>query len=200
MKRFAIFYALLLVPILGLTADAQTVLNPNCQCGPTIAYTTLQVNGVQSPQERVLDLISSGAAFNDDPTNQRTQVYLTGGGGGDGGAGGGSTPPIRFGVTNSASQASVTAIQSGYLVGRVRFQVTTAFSVGATIEIGSSSAPSSILATGVIDASLGSVGFVYDMPIDVIWPSTGTLQVAIGGLPGSGAGTLTVYYAPTPTD
>jgi hypothetical protein len=110
----------------------------------------------------------------------------------------GSAGPIRFPITTTATQNSITTIPGGSLVTRVAVRVTSAFSGGTTIQIGNSTLASLLMATGTIDTSLATPG-LYDLPLDVLWgSSTLPVQVSIGGSPSLGAGyVLVLYGAPT---
>jgi hypothetical protein len=107
----------------------------------------------------------------------------------------GAAQVIQFGITTAATTDSVTSIPVGAVILRATLNVTTAYSPGATIEIGTNTIPNLMMSGADNDPQvLGT----YDAPQLTNNNSTSVVQVTIAGAPAAGTATVMVEYVVTP--
>ena len=112
---------------------------------------------------------------------------------GDIGAVTGAVRMVRFAIDNTASQESTFEIPANDIVESVHLEVTTAYSPGATIEIGKTGSTDALMASTDNNPQLSSSAYECEERVD-FGPSDGIL-VTVGGAPAAGAGIVTVRFA-----
>jgi hypothetical protein len=111
-----------------------------------------------------------------------------------GGGGGGSVNVMEFTATTSTATSS-TQIPADATVMSVAIQVSTAYSNGATLSLGTASSTALLMAT--TDVAPQQVG-IY--PLDVMglsWASAANVVLTVAGSPAAGASRVRVVYATT---
>ena len=98
---------------------------------------------------------------------------------------------IRFAIGTGAVQTSVASIPANAIVLRAFIDVTTAYSAGATLELGTAASAALFMATGDVDPQVIDL---YDAPQDTTNTTADPLQVTVGGAPAAGAGFACVMY------
>jgi hypothetical protein len=105
----------------------------------------------------------------------------------------GTIKNIRFALTFAASQDSVVLLPANARVKTITVEVTTPYSNGTTIEVGTTADPNLILESDIV-TRMAKVGF-YIINEDTQWAATAeTVKVALGGTPSAGAGFMNVIY------
>jgi hypothetical protein len=100
---------------------------------------------------------------------------------------------IRFAIGTGAAQASVTGIPAGAVIMRALLDVTTPYSGGTTITVGSSGTAALLMAAA---DSTPTTADIYQADQDTAWDvGASTVRVAVAGAPAAGAGFCTVYYS-----
>jgi hypothetical protein len=107
----------------------------------------------------------------------------------------GAVQVIQFGVATAATTDSVTSIPVGATILRATLNVTTAYSPGATIQIGSTTIPNLMMSATDNDPQVVAT---YDAPQVTNNNATSVVQVTIAGAPVAGTATVTVQYVATP--
>jgi hypothetical protein len=102
---------------------------------------------------------------------------------------------IIFTVGTGATTDSVTSIPVGATIMRATLNVTTAYTAGTTIEIGSTAAAALLMGTG---DNFPSTVDAYDAPQITPWNVASVVQVTIAGTPSAGASTVMVEYVASP--
>ena len=106
----------------------------------------------------------------------------------------GAIRTIRFIVDNSASQDSDTSIPANARVFDCNFEVTTAYSGGATVAIGNSTTANLIMLATENNAQ--KAGRTYAKEQDTGWGGSDLpVRVTVTGSPAAGAGVVVVKYA-----
>jgi hypothetical protein len=116
------------------------------------------------------------------------------GSGGGGGGGSGSVNVMEFTATTSTATSS-TQIPANATIMSVAVQVSTAYSAGATISLGTAASTSLLMAT--TDLAPQQVG-IY--PLEVMglsWASAANVVLTISGSPAAGAARVRIVYATT---
>jgi hypothetical protein len=110
----------------------------------------------------------------------------------------GSTPGasqvVQFAL-GTATASSVTSIPTGATILRATLLVTTPYTAGTTIEIGSTGVPSLLQATTDNDPEVDGT---YDAPQLTNWNAASVVTATIAGAPAAGAATVMVEYVATP--
>jgi hypothetical protein len=98
---------------------------------------------------------------------------------------------VRFAITNAAAQNSVSSLPALAVILRAFLDITTPYSAGATITVGTAAVPAAFMDTG---DSTPQTNDLYDAPQDVVTTLGGTVLVTVAGAPAAGAGTCCVVY------
>jgi hypothetical protein len=101
------------------------------------------------------------------------------------------TRTIRIPIS-TATVSSIASIPAGTVVSRAFLDITTAYSVGATISVGTAASPALFITTG---ENIPQVVALYDFPQDTQNAVADSLLVTIAGGPVSGAGFAFVEYS-----
>jgi hypothetical protein len=115
-------------------------------------------------------------------------------GSGGGGGGGGSVNVMEFTATTSTATSS-TQIPANATIMSVAVQISSAYSAGATLSLGTASSTSLLMAT--TDLAPQQVG-IY--PLEVMglsWASAANVVLTISGSPAAGAARVRIVYATT---
>ena len=100
---------------------------------------------------------------------------------------------IRYAITNSATQDSATLIPANARVEKVRLQVTTPYSGGASISIGQAGSLALLMATTDNDPLVANS---YNIGGDFAWGGSAlVVRTTIAGSPAAGAGVVSVEYS-----
>jgi hypothetical protein len=103
---------------------------------------------------------------------------------------------IRFAITTTAAQNSVTQIPSGAIVLSSFFDIQTPFTAGTTLTMGNAGSPALLM--GTTDSDATTIG-IYEVPQDTAFtPGPATLLVTVAGGPIAGAGFACVEYVQGP--
>ncbi len=106
----------------------------------------------------------------------------------------GSSRIIRFPIDNSASQDSTFSIPANARVLRCDVEITTAYSGGASIQVGNTST-ANLIQTTSDNKPQSSSGKIYSVDQDTAWGgSASVVRVAVGGTPAAGAGVVVVEF------
>jgi hypothetical protein len=108
-------------------------------------------------------------------------------------ANGGNYQVLQYTITaaGGATQDSTTSIPAGNVVYEAREDVTVAWSVGATVNVGDTATPALIIATADVDEQ--SVD-TYVIPQRTTWPIASVVRSTIAGAPAVGTSVITVFY------
>jgi hypothetical protein len=99
---------------------------------------------------------------------------------------------IRYAIGTGATQDSVTSIPATAVVTDCRLDVTTPYSVGATISIGQ---PGSLTEFQLTTDNLPQAAGLYQVIQDTLVAGAGVVRTTIAGAPAAGAGFVLVEYA-----
>lgn len=111
---------------------------------------------------------------------------------GPGEAGGVQTIDFTIGT---GTVDSVTSIPNTAIVYNAWITITTPYSGGATLELGSAATPT--LLQGTSDNN-PQVDNIYALEQRTPWPIAGAVRCTVGGAPGVGAGKVTIQYSGPP--
>lgn len=106
----------------------------------------------------------------------------------------GASQVIQFAL-GTATASSVTSIPIGASILRATLLVTTPYSAGATIEIGSTPVPNLLQATTDNDPQVDDT---YDAPQLTNWNAASVVTATVAGAPVAGTATVMVEYVTTP--
>lgn len=110
-------------------------------------------------------------------------------------SGSGEVQEIRFAIGTGAEQTSAHAIPAGAIVTDCELNITTDYSGGTTITVGSTVTANLLMATGdSVPTSLG----LYAVHQDTPWPVASVVAVAVAGGPVAGVGVCIVRFVQTP--
>lgn len=101
---------------------------------------------------------------------------------------------IRYVINNSASQDSATSIDSGNIVHSAQLKLTTSYSGGANINIGTT-ADDDLILDQLDNNPQKPADTIFLVEQDTVWPINSIIRTTIGGAPGAGAGVVTVIYS-----
>jgi hypothetical protein len=104
---------------------------------------------------------------------------------------------ISYLITNAATQDSTAQIPAGAYVLEARLTVTTPYSGGATIEIGTTADADAFQTTTDNKADKGSPPNRFVKDQETLVASASVVRTTIAGAPAAGAGRVTVLYAET---
>lgn len=166
----------------GTATGTQTVLA--AENGRTISVTTTLSGGTVSLTA------DSIYVWDADGSSGSTQWYKIG----DVGNVSGAVRTISYLITNAAQQDSTAVIPAGALVIEARLTVTTAYSGGATISIGTTGSTSAFQATTDNNPQKGSPPNRYTKDQETSVGSASVVRTTIAGAPAAGAGRVTVLY------
>jgi hypothetical protein len=107
----------------------------------------------------------------------------------------GGVQEIRFAITNSAAQNSVTSIPSGAIVIACELDIAVAYTAGATISVGNAATPNLLMLTS--DNNPQGIG-IYQVMQDTTFTGPATVLVTIAGGPVAGSGFAIVRYVQAP--
>ena len=102
---------------------------------------------------------------------------------------------VRFPIVAQATTSSATSIPVNSVIVDARLDVTTPFSVGATISIGQAGAPTEFQLT---TDNNPQVNGLYQVTQDTVAASTNPVLATVAGGPVAGAATVIVQYVVTP--
>jgi hypothetical protein len=102
---------------------------------------------------------------------------------------------IRFAL-GTGTASSATSIPNNAIVIRAVVDVTTAYSAGANITLGSAASPLVLANAGVANPQQVDVYSTGDL--DVTWAGPAVVQATVTGAPAAGAAEILVYYVVTP--
>lgn len=104
----------------------------------------------------------------------------------------GALRTIRFAIGTAATTDSVTALPAGSIVSRCQVNITTPYSVGATIEVGDTGGTVDLyMASNQNDPQLANL---YGLAQDTNGVAA-TVRATIGGAPAAGAGFVSIMYS-----
>jgi len=105
----------------------------------------------------------------------------------------GATYCIRLPITNAASQSSATQMPANAVVLDARLDVTTPYSAGATIKLGTTATANLFMDT--TDNTATTAGLYQIMQDTSIGAAAASLLVTVAGAPAAGAGFAIVLYS-----
>jgi hypothetical protein len=108
----------------------------------------------------------------------------------------GGVQEVRFAITTTAAQNSVTQIPNNAIVISTELDITTPYSGGATITVGNAASPASLMAT--TDNNPQAIGLYQSMEDQALTGGPGTVLVTIAGAPAAGAGFAIVRFVQAP--
>ena len=101
---------------------------------------------------------------------------------------------IRYAINNTASQDSSTSIDANNVVQSVSLKITTPYSGGAAIEIGTTADANLIMETGDNNPQKPA-DTIFFVDQDTVWPINSIIRTAVSGAPAAGAGVVIVVYS-----
>jgi hypothetical protein len=109
-----------------------------------------------------------------------------------GGPGTGAIKEVRYIIDNSAAQDSVAVIPANAIITECTVKITTPYSAGATITVGSTSTATMCQATTDNNPLAANL---YTVPQDTAWEATASVvRTAVANTPAAGAGVIIVKY------
>jgi|GEM_PF-4356220 len=161
--------------IVPLSFGQQYTVQNNTTGGQSIQIIGPSGTGVLVPNGSTISVVCDGTNFN--PLS------------------GGATPGQVFAIripVGLVTVSSTASIPAGAVVLRAFLDVTTNYSGGTTIELGTAASPSLFMTTA---QNTPTVANLYDNPQDTVNGTTDPLLVTVAGSPGAGVAVACVEYA-----
>lgn len=101
---------------------------------------------------------------------------------------------IRYAITNAASQDSATSIDSGNIIHSAQLKLTTPYSGGSDIDVGTTADDDLIIDQSDVNIQKPA-DTIFLIEQDTVWPINSIVRTTVSGTPGAGAGIVTVIYS-----
>ncbi len=101
---------------------------------------------------------------------------------------------IRYILDNTASQDSATSIDANNVIHSAQLKLTTPYSGGATINVGTT-ADADLILDELDNNPQKPADTIFLVEQDTVWPINSVVRTTVGGAPAAGDGVMTVIYS-----